>query len=62
MWLGWALFGGFIATTLSVTGLIVSFVGSGWYSYIKLMDSGSKRAPVPTVMKERSPTKKEDDV
>ncbi len=47
---GWALFGGFVATLWSVSGIIVSFVGSGWYSYIKLME-GSKRsmpaAPVP---------------
>ena len=41
---GWALFGGFIATFWSVSGITVSFVGSGWYSYIKLME-GSKKKP-----------------
>lgn len=32
------VFGGFIATPASVSGLVVSFVGSGWYSYIKLTE------------------------
>jgi len=41
--IGWALFGGFTATFWSVSGITVSFIGSGWYSYIKLME-GSKRA------------------
>lgn len=41
---GWALFGDFIATFYSVSGLILSFIGSGWYSYIKLTE---KRAPEP---------------
>ena len=41
---GWALFGDFVATLYSVSGLILSFIGSGWYSYIKLTE---KRAPEP---------------
>ena len=44
---GWALFGGFRATVFSVSGLLVSFAGSGWYSYVKLME---KRVP-PTPVK-----------
>ncbi len=56
---GWALFGGFAATFWSVSGITVSFIGSGWYSYIKLME-GAKRAPatlpIHTPSKAASPT------
>ena len=40
---GWLLFGGFVATVYSVSGLAVSFIGSGWYSYIKL----TEKRPLP---------------
>ncbi len=53
---GWALFGGFVVTFWSVSGIIVSFIGSGWYSYIKLMEgSNRKTVPLPTTME--SPTR-----
>jgi hypothetical protein len=47
--LGWALFGGFAATFWSVTGIAVSFVGSGWYSYIKLKEGGKRVIPAAVV-------------
>ncbi len=44
------MFGGFIATFWSVTGLLVSFVGSGWYSYIKLFERSPAAAPAVAVL------------
>lgn len=44
--IGWALFGGFKVTAMSVSGLSLSFIGAGAFSYIKLMERGAV-APAP---------------
>jgi hypothetical protein len=40
--LGWAIFGGFVATPVSIGGLLLSFTGAALYSTEKLM--GAMRA------------------
>ncbi len=57
--IGWALFGGFVATVNSVTGLAVSFVGAALYSYVKLRGSlqaatGSTAATAPALVQIRT--------
>ena len=42
---GWLLFGGFLVTKLSVSGISLSFIGAGWFSYIKLMERAAPKAP-----------------
>lgn len=41
---GWALFGGFAATTRSLTGLALSFAGAGMYSLVSLQKSKASSA------------------
>ena len=56
--LGWVLFGGFVATTNSVTGLLLSFSGAAYYSYIKLAASQAPALPTSqhlAPLKARSP-------
>jgi solute carrier family 35 protein len=42
--LGGYLFGGFHATFMSVTGILISFAGSGWYSVDKVMSAMATKA------------------
>jgi hypothetical protein len=47
---GWALFGDFVATTKSLGGLALSFVGAGLYSYVSLQKAlAGKAAPPPAI-------------
>lgn len=43
--IGAALFDGFVPTPLKITGLLVSFGGGGWFSYLKLVEKSTTSEP-----------------
>lgn len=53
--IGWVLFGGFVATTSSILGLLLSFLGAGYYSYLKLQ--GMQNKPAPEIEKDNELTR-----